>query len=145
MGNWSSKHENGKPKKNGFGAEIESVLKSVDLNGYANRYPSQLSGGEKQRLAIARAIASRSNYLLMDEPFSSLDPLLKKELRELVLGLRSSPGMGIVYVTHNMEEIFAIADCIAVMNKGSFEQIGMMDDVIKKPQNGFVRRFVGAE
>lgn len=123
-------------------AAIESVLRSVGLNGYTNRYPNQLSGGEKQRLAIARAIASKKKYLLMDEPLSSLDPLLKKELEGVILRLRETLGIGIVYVTHNMDEAFAMADRIAVMKKGQLEQIGTKDDLIGNPRNDFVRKFL---
>lgn len=131
-----------KLSRNDIRIRIDRILKDVNLNGYNNRRPHELSGGEKQRLAIARALASNPTYLLMDEPFSNLDSILKEELQDLVIRLKNSFQMGIIYVTHNVEEALVLADRIAIMNKGRLEQIDIKDRVLKNPKNGFVRRLL---
>ncbi|MFH2091581.1 MAG: ATP-binding cassette domain-containing protein [Pseudomonadota bacterium] len=99
-------------------AHIESLLDMMHLTSYQNRYPAQLSGGEQQRLAIARALAPDPEYLLMDEPFSSLDDILKQELLDIVLSLKHKGRMTIVYVTHNIDEALYLADHINTMRNG---------------------------
>ena len=128
--------------KDVLNSEITTILNHVSLNGHNSRYPHQLSGGEKQRLAIARALASHAKYLLMDEPFSNLDSILKEELQDLVIELKNSLQMGIIYVTHNIEEALVLADTIAVMNKGRLEQMDSKDKVLANPKNDFVRRLL---
>ena len=120
-----------------------AILRDVNLDGHGSRYPHELSGGEKQRLAIARALASKPTYLLMDEPFSNLDCILKEELQTFVLGLKSRGETGILYVTHNTDEVFSLADRIAIMNKGKLEQIDNKEAVLSHPRNEFVKRFLG--
>lgn len=119
-----------------------AILEDVNLMGYHARYPHELSGGERQRLAIARALASEPNNLLMDEPFSNLDAMLKEELQNLIIELRDRTGMGMIYVTHHVEEALAVADSIGVMNQGRLEQIDRKNDVLSDPKNEFVRRFL---
>lgn len=131
-----------KLSRNVMKSKIDNILRNVNLNGYDTRYPHELSGGEKQRLAIARALAPNPTYLLMDEPFSNLDPILKEELQKLIMALKNRLQMGIIYVTHNIEEALALADRMAIMNKGRIEQIGYKDDVVDKPKNDFVRRLL---
>jgi iron(III) transport system ATP-binding protein len=131
--------------KNILDSEITTILDHVSLNGHNSRYPHQLSGGEKQRLAIARALASHVNYLLMDEPFSSLDSMLKEDLQQLIIELKNNLHMGIIYVTHNIEEALVLADTIAVMNKGRLEQMDSKDKVLANPKNDFVRRLLRIE
>lgn len=97
---------------------ILEMLHKVKLDGLGARYPHQLSGGERQRLAIARALITHPFYMLMDEPFSQLDFMLKKEMVSLLLALKRKPAMTIVYVTHNLDEAMALADEIVVMEKG---------------------------
>ena len=123
-------------------SRIDEILRDVNLNGYDNRYPHELSGGEKQRLAIARALAPHPKYLLMDEPFSNLDSILKEELQEVVIKLKNNHQMGIIYVTHNVDEAFMLADRIAIMNRGMIEQADDKDKVVKNPKNDFVRRLL---
>ena len=118
--------------------KIQKVLKKVNLSGYDNRYPNKLSGGEKQRLAIARALASNPAYLLMDEPFTNLDHMLKDELHDVIVTLKDNAKMGIIYVTHNIEEAVTIADRMVIMNQGRIEQIGSKEDVLSNPINAFV-------
>lgn len=122
--------------------EIHEILEKVNLIGFNNRYPHQLSGGEKQRLAIARALASRPAYLLMDEPFSNLDSLLKEELQNVVIKLKKDSQIGIIYVTHNIDEALILANRIAIMNKGRIEQMGTKDELLSNPKNEFVKRFL---
>ncbi len=128
--------------KDVLNSEITTILNYVSLNGHNSRYPHQLSGGEKQRLAIARAFASHAKYLLMDEPFSNLDSILKEGLQQLIMGLKNSLHIGIIYVTHNIEEARVLADTIAVMNKGKLEQIDSKDKILDNPKNDFVRRLL---
>ncbi len=123
-------------------SRIDKVLRDVNLNGYNNRFPHELSGGEKQRLAIARALSSNPTYLLMDEPFSNLDTILKEELQDFVIKLKNNHQMGIIYVTHNVDEAFMLADRIAIMNKGLIEQMDDKAEVINNPRNEFVRRLL---
>lgn len=98
--------------------KAETVLEQVSLYDDRHYFPHQLSGGEKQRLAIARALATAPAYLLMDEPFSSLDPILKIELMELLKTVKERYKMGIIYVTHNLDEAVNLADRITVIKHG---------------------------
>jgi ABC-type Fe3+/spermidine/putrescine transport system ATPase subunit len=97
---------------------VASVLQWVSLQEHSRRYPHQLSGGEQQRLAIARALAPGHPYLLMDEPFSSLDPVLKEEMIRLVKQLHEQLHTAILYVTHNLDEALALADRVLLMDQG---------------------------
>lgn len=132
---------NGFPKRNRR-ERIDSILERMHLERYGNRYPTTLSGGERQRLAIARALINEPRYLLMDEPFSSLDPLLLSELKEIISGLKKDYEMAIIYVTHNIEIALALADKIAIMNKGCIEQWGDKEEIIQKPKSDFVQQFM---
>jgi iron(III) transport system ATP-binding protein len=134
--------DKGRLKKEVLESKTTAILKGVNLIGYRDRYPHELSGGERQRLAIARALASEPNNLLMDEPFSNLDTMLKEELQNLIIELRDRTGMGIIYVTHHVEEALVVADSIAVMNQARLEQMGRKNDILNKPINEFVRRFL---
>lgn len=97
---------------------IDEMLQRMDLDKLRSRYPYQLSGGEQQRLAVARSLITRPAFLLMDEPFSHLDFILKKEMMSLLLKLRENTPMTIVYVTHNLDEAMTLADKIMAMEKG---------------------------
>ncbi len=122
--------------------EIKKTLKLVNLDKYSKSYPHQLSGGEKQRLAIARVLAQDSKILLLDEPFSNLDPVLKKELKKELVSLQKKMKLTIVYITHNPSEIFDIADKIVILKEGKILQEGKPKEVLKKPKNDFVRKFL---
>ncbi len=122
--------------------EIKKIIKLVNLENYLRAYPHQLSGGEKQRLAIARVLAQDSKILLLDEPFSNLDPVLKKELKKEIVALQKKMKLTIVYITHNPSEIFDIADKIVILKEGKILQEGKPKEVLKKPKNDFVRKFL---
>ena len=121
---------------------VVDVLAGTRLSGYENRYPHELSGGEKQRLALARAWAPGPDYILMDEPFSDLDHLLRDDLQQVLTGLVNDFNVGILLVTHDIDEAIALADRLAVLNHGQIEQIGKVVDVLGKPQNDFIKRFL---
>ena len=123
-------------------ARVIEVLAGTHLSGYENRYPHELSGGEKQRLAVARAWAPGPDYILMDEPFSDLDHLLRDDLQQLMTGLAREFRMGILMVTHNIDAAIVLADRLAVLNHGRIEQVGPVDEVLSKPQNDFIKRFL---
>jgi len=131
-----------KTKKGRLAEETASVLKLVGLDNHLERYPAQLSGGEQQRLAIARALSQRPKNLLLDEPLSSLDPHLKKELQALLKELQGKLKITMVYVTHDQREALSLGGKVAVMQKGKIEQVGRLDELIKNPKNEFVYSFL---
>ncbi|MGT2771345.1 ABC transporter ATP-binding protein [Streptococcus marimammalium] len=116
------------------------LLDKVGLssNKYLNRYPSELSGGEQQRIGILRAIITKPKVLLMDEPFSALDPISRKQLQDLTLALQDEFGMTIVFVTHDIDEALRMGDRIAVLNNGELIQIGTPKELVHSPENDFV-------
>jgi len=132
----------GKKNQKNREEKVEKILSEVSLTGFYNRYPHQLSGGERQRLAIARALAPEPAYLLMDEPFTNLDPILKGELENVIMQLKTELNIGILYVTHSIDEAFTLADSMAVMNQGKIEQIGKKEDICANPREGFVKAFL---
>ncbi len=109
---------------------------------YLDRYPDQLSGGEQQRVGVARALATGSTCLLMDEPFGALDAVTRCELQDEILNLKKEFNKTIVFVTHDIAEAFKIADRIAVMGQGKIEQIGTKDQLCKTPKTPFVEQLV---
>ncbi len=120
---------------------IDDTLKLFDLNDKAEKYPHQLSGGQKQLVAIARALVLKPKILLMDEPLTGLDVKLKKQLLTHILHLKDHFDLSIVYVTHDHREAFAIADKIVVLHQGSTEAEGSPED-IKKTSNAYVQYFL---
>ncbi|BBO87533.1 ABC transporter ATP-binding protein [Desulfosarcina ovata] len=122
--------------------KIGRLLDAVNLNGHSDRYPHQLSGGEQQRLAIVRSLAQEPEYLLMDEPFSNLDPILKTELQAFISSVQAETKIGIVYVTHNIKDLERITDRVAIMQKGRLIQVGDKREVVKSPVNQFVERML---
>ncbi len=130
-----------KLKKEDVAERLEEVLNTVSLNGQRVNYPHMLSGGEKQRAALARAIVLRPRILLLDEPLSNLDPLLKEDIKELILKVKQEYHTTLIYVTHDQGEVVAIADRIVVMKDGGIEQIGTKEEIYSKPETEFVKRF----
>ncbi|MCI1891396.1 MAG: ABC transporter ATP-binding protein [Schleiferilactobacillus harbinensis] len=124
------------------------LLAAVDLPAaeYAQRYPHELSGGEAQRVGIVRALAADPGMILMDEPFSALDPLSRKQLQELILRLQAKLHKTIVFVTHDMHEALKVGDRIAVMHNGVIHQVGTPADIQQHPATSFIADFfAGAE
>ncbi|WP_027963847.1 quaternary amine ABC transporter ATP-binding protein [Halalkalibacillus halophilus] len=137
-----------------FGLEIQGIEKEerskkantsldlVGLKGYANQYPSQLSGGMQQRVGLARALANDPEVLLMDEAFSALDPLIRKDMQDELLDLQVKMRKTIIFITHDLDEALRIGDRIALMKDGSIVQVGSPEEILINPANDYVERFV---
>jgi iron(III) transport system ATP-binding protein len=119
------------------------MLKLVGLPGSESKYPAQLSGGQQQRIALARALATSPRLLLLDEPLSALDAIVRVHLRQEIRSLQRKLGVTTIMVTHDQEEALSVADRIVVMNHGAIEQIGSPRDVYREPASPFVADFVG--
>lgn len=115
----------------------------LDPEAYAQRKPSQLSGGEQQRVGVIRALATDSDIILMDEPFSALDPISREKLQDDMLDLMKQLNKTTVFVTHDMQEALKLADRICIMKDGKVVQVGTPKELIYDPINQFVKHFVG--
>jgi iron(III) transport system ATP-binding protein len=122
---------------------VHDVLKLVGLSEYGSRFPHELSGGEQQRIALARALAPGPDVVLLDEPFSNLDAPQRERMRRELRRILKGAGATAVFVTHDQSEALAIADIIAVMRDGKIVQAGLPDDVYEAPHNAWVARFLG--
>ena len=122
---------------------IEELLSLVQLEGFGKRTIESLSGGQKQRVAIARALAQNAELLLLDEPFSSLDPNLRKEMGELLLQIREKRGLSILLVTHDHEEALRLSDRIALMKEGEILQCGRGEELFYAPESVYAAKFMG--
>jgi len=122
---------------------VEEALVSTRMGGYGKRPIDELSGGEQQRVALARALVIRPRCLLLDEPLSNLDAKLRQSMREEIRRLCKSAGLTTIYVTHDQKEALAIADRIAVMQKGHILQIGAPAEIYRRPQSRAVATFIG--
>ncbi len=122
---------------------VKELLGLVRLEGLAERYPSQLSGGQLQRMALARALAVQPQVLLLDEPFGALDAQVRAELREWLRRLHEEIHVTTIFVTHDQEEAMEVAEQIVVMNKGRIEQAGTPRELYESPGNEFVMSFIG--
>jgi glycine betaine/proline transport system ATP-binding protein len=120
----------------------EEVLEKVGLKGWEGYLPSALSGGMQQRVGIARALANDPDILLMDEPFSGLDPLIRRQMQDEFVSLQSEMHKTILFVTHDLDEALKLGDHIAIMKDGEIIQIGTPEEVITDPSDGYVREFV---
>ncbi|MFV0535541.1 MAG: glycine betaine/L-proline ABC transporter ATP-binding protein [Cumulibacter sp.] len=123
-------------------ASAEHWLNVVGLEGWGDKYPSQLSGGMQQRVGLARALAAETDILLMDEAFSALDPLIRREMQEQLVELQSTLGKTIVFITHDLNEAMFLGDRIAVMREGRIVQIGTSEEILTDPANDYVAQFV---
>lgn len=123
---------------------VAQALDMVQLTGKSARYPAQLSGGEKQRVALARSLVLEPGLLLLDEPLAALDPALRKQMRGELKTLQRRVGITFLFVTHDQEEALSLSDRIAVMNSGSIEQTGSPEEIYLRPRTKFVAGFLGA-
>ena len=117
-------------------------INTVGLKGYENKYPHQLSGGMRQRVGLARALAADTDIILMDEAFSALDPLIRAEMQDQLLELQQSVKKTIVFITHDLDEAMRIANGIAIMKDGRVVQTGAPTDILERPADEYVARFV---
>ena len=118
------------------------VVRRVGLAGWEDKLPGELSGGMKQRVGLARALASDTDILLMDEAFSALDPLIRREMQEQLVELQAELGKTIIFITHDLNEAMFLGDRIAVMRDGRIVQVGTPDDILRDPANDYVAQFV---
>ncbi|QKY68512.1 glycine betaine/L-proline ABC transporter ATP-binding protein [Lentibacillus sp. CBA3610] len=137
-----------------YGLEIQGIdkeererrageaLELVGLGGYFEKYPSELSGGMQQRVGLARALTNDPEILLMDEAFSALDPLIRKDMQDELMDLQQRVHKTIIFITHDLDEALRIGDRIALMKDGSIVQVGTAEDILMDPANNYVERFV---
>lgn len=135
--------EYGLPKSRIRQDRVEEVLDLVGLKAFRDRMPHELSGGQQQRVALGRALAPWPDVLLLDEPFSNLDPKLREQVRRDVMEILRSSGATAVFVTHDQEEALFVGDVVAVMNYGRVEQTGSPQEVFHSPATKFVAQFIG--
>ncbi len=124
-------------------SRANDLLELVGLGAQADRYPSEMSGGQQQRVALARALAIEPRVLLLDEPLSALDAKVRGELRDEIRRIQVEVGTTTIFVTHDQEEAFALADRVAVMNSGRLEQVAPPTEIYQRPRTAFVAEFVG--
>jgi sulfate transport system ATP-binding protein len=129
--------------KNVVTRRVRELLSLVQLEGLERSLPSQLSGGQRQRVALARALAAEPKVLLLDEPFGALDAKVRQELRQWLRRLHDELHVTSVFVTHDQEEAFEVADRVVVMNQGRIEQVGTPAEIFEHPANPFVMDFLG--
>jgi sulfate transport system ATP-binding protein len=122
---------------------VDELLDRVQLRGCADRYPGQLSGGQRQRVALARALAPRPRVLLLDEPFGALDAQVRNELRSWLRRLHDEMHVTSLFVTHDQQEAFEVADQVIILHRGKVEQIGPPQRVYERPATPFVTEFLG--
>ncbi|MBV8808140.1 MAG: ABC transporter ATP-binding protein [Acidobacteriaceae bacterium] len=123
--------------------KVENALALVQLSGKGRRKPNEISGGEKQRTALARSLVVEPKVLLLDEPLSALDPKLRKEMRSELKSLQRRVGIAFLFITHDQEEALSLSDRMAVMNRGVLEQVGTPRELYQRPASRFVAEFLG--
>ncbi len=131
-----------RPGKAAINERVRELLDLVQLSDLGDRYPTQLSGGQRQRVALARALARNPNILLLDEPFGALDAKVRKELRMALREIHDRLGISSIFVTHDREEAFALADKVAILNLGRIQQFDPPQVIAQNPANGFVSEFL---
>ena len=117
-------------------------IESVGLTGFENQYPNQLSGGMQQRVGLARALATNTDIMLMDEAFSALDPLIRSDMQKQLIDLQSELKKTIVFITHDLDESLRLGDHIGILNAGKLVQVGTPVDIIMNPADDYVEAFV---
>ena len=138
----------------GYGLEIQGItdeerkkicmnkIEAVGLSGFENQYPNQLSGGMQQRVGLARALATDTDIMLMDEAFSALDPLIRSDMQKQLLDLQAELKKTIVFITHDLDESLRLGDHIGILNPGKLVQVGTPVDIIMNPADDYVEAFV---
>ena len=117
-------------------------IEAVGLNGFENQFPNQLSGGMQQRVGLARALATNSDIMLMDEAFSALDPLIRSDMQKQLIDLQSELKKTIVFITHDLDESLRLGDHIGILNAGKLVQVGTPEEIIMNPADDYVKAFV---
>ena len=130
--------------KNKVMSRVHRTMEILEIRDFGNERITHLSGGQKQRVALARALVMDPDILLLDEPLSALDPVLREKLREELKNILKSTGITGIYVTHDLTEAMIVGDKIAIMNEGEIQQIGRPEEVFYRPKTEFAARFVGA-
>jgi sulfate transport system ATP-binding protein len=131
-----------RPPRHEILARVDRLLDLVQLSTLGDRYPSQLSGGQRQRVALARALAREPQILLLDEPFGALDAKVRRELRGALRKIHDDLGLTSIFVTHDQEEAFGLADRVALLKDGSIQQFASPAEIQRGPANEFVRAFL---
>ncbi|MDC0247686.1 glycine betaine/L-proline ABC transporter ATP-binding protein [Pelagibacteraceae bacterium] len=138
----------------GYGLEVQGIkieeiqatamekIEAVGLNGFEHQYPSQLSGGMQQRVGLARALATNTDIMLMDEAFSALDPLIRSDMQKQLIDLQAELKKTIVFITHDLDESLRLGDHIAILNAGKLVQVGTPVEIIMNPADDYVKAFV---
>jgi len=123
--------------------DVTELLRTAQLESYEKRLPTQLSGGQRQRVAFARALANRPEVLLLDEPFGALDAKVRKDLRRWLREFHDLMRLTTIFVTHDQDEAFEVADRVILIDKGTIQQSGTPTEVRNNPANSFVAEFLG--
>jgi glycine betaine/proline transport system ATP-binding protein len=123
-------------------AKAAAWLARVGLKGYEDKYPDELSGGMRQRVGLARALAADTDVLLMDEAFSALDPLIRDDMQDQLLSLQTTLHKTIIFITHDLDEALKLGDHIAILRDGRLVQVGTPDEILSTPADDYVRKFV---
>jgi sulfate transport system ATP-binding protein len=131
-----------RPNEEAVRKRVSDLLQLIQLEGLEKRLPSQLSGGQRQRVALARALAIEPRVLLLDEPFGALDAKVRKDLRKWLRQFHEQTHLTSLFVTHDQEEAFELANRVVVFNLGRIQQIGSPEELRENPQNDFVREFL---
>ena len=131
-----------RPSRMDIRRRIVELLELVQLPGLGGRYPSELSGGQRQRVALARALARQPRILLLDEPFGALDAKVRRELRGALRTIHNELGLTSIFVTHDHEEAFTLADRVSILNAGQVEQFATPAEIAERPASEFVRAFL---
>lgn len=129
-------------KKEDMENRAKESLKKVGLEGWEDKYPDELSGGMQQRVGLARALCINPDILLMDEPFSALDPLIKKDMQDLLLEIYDDLDKTIIFITHDLDEALRLGDNIAIMKDGEVVQVGTPEEILTNSKNDYVEEFV---
>ena len=124
---------------------VRELLEMVQLPGLEKRFPAQLSGGQRQRIALARALAVEPKILLLDEPFGALDAKVRKELRKWLREFHDRTGLTTIFVTHDQEEAFELADHVTILHQGQIQQSGTPEEILARPANAFVVDFLSLQ